>query len=139
MVCQHVKKSCFSCGSEDHWTGGKGCPAMSQETNTQSDVGHTPVRADNTSITGVTDNSKNRINRQYKGGNGNAITETMLDNGISAQGIKTVEAEAEKNRTKLVGEVRLTREDKAKNIGKRPSSTPAPNSSNKENETPSRW
>ena len=65
MVCEHVRKICFSCNEEGHWTGDKNCPAIKQDTNTPSSIGATPVRGDNTSITGVTDNSKNRINRQY--------------------------------------------------------------------------
>lgn len=110
-----------------------------QDTNTQSSVGATPVRGDNTSLTGVTDNSKNRINRQYKVGNGNSLTETMIEKGISARNINTVEAEVEQNRRKLTGEVRLTRREKRTTIMVRSSSYPATSESNKENENPSMW
>ena len=139
MVCEHVSRMCFSCNEEGHWTGDKNCPAIKEDTNTQSSIGATPIRGDNTSITGVTDNSKNRINRQYKGGNGDSITETMIEKGVSAKNINTITAEVERNRRKLTGEVRLTRSERNVATMVRSSSTPATARSNKENEIPSRW
>jgi len=94
--CSHTVGRCMLCERSDHFTGYNRCPVVVGSSSSPAPAGAaSPVVADDTSVTGVSDQSRNRQRRRHRGVNTAVTSEVMVEKGISAEGL-TVEVEGMK-------------------------------------------
>ena len=92
-ACSHTVPRCLLCDRGDHFTGYNKCLVVAVTNpapNTIPAKAATPIRADDTLKTGVSDRSRNRVRRQNKGSHGTPLGETMVEKQISGAGIMEV-------------------------------------------------
>jgi len=91
--CSHTVRRCLLCDRSDHFTGYNRCPVVVASGPAPAPAGtRSPIVADDTSITGVSDRSRNRQRRRRRGVHVKVTSEVMLEKGVSAKGL-TVEVE----------------------------------------------
>ena len=91
--CSHTVRRCMLCERSDHFTGYNRCPVVIASGSSPAPAGaRSPIVADDTSVTGVSDRSRNRQRRRRRGAHVEVTSEVMLEKGISAEGL-TVEVE----------------------------------------------
>ena len=91
--CSHTVRRCMLCDRSDHFTGYDRCPTIASPTPSSSAPtkgAATPIAADDTSVTGITDRSRNRARRRKMGFAGTPLPEVMAEQEVSAKGISTV-------------------------------------------------
>jgi len=95
--CSHTVRRCMLCERSDHFTGYNKCPVVMASTRTSplpSGAG-SPIVADDTSVTGVSDRSLNRQRRRRRGVHVEITSEVMVEKEVSAKGL-AVEVEGMK-------------------------------------------
>jgi len=86
-ACSHTVRRCLLCNRSDHFSGYTKCPSLmvtNPAPNTIPARPATPIWADDTSKTAISNTSRNRVRQQNKGRPGTLLAETMVDNGISS-------------------------------------------------------
>jgi len=121
-ACTHVQRVCLLCNSGDHFTGHRDCAALRGASSSPPKLGPaTPVVADHTSVTGVSDGSRGRLRRQAARP-GSPLASHMVDNGVSGVGISEQKLRSEINpdRSAHTREVVVPCLDKGKGIARSP-------------------
>ena len=91
--CSHTVRRCMLCERSDHFTGYNRCPVVIASVSSPPPAGtKSPIVADDTSVTGVSDRSRNRQRRRRRGAHVEVTSEVMLGGEVSAKGL-TVEVE----------------------------------------------
>jgi len=91
--CSHTVRRCMLCERSDHFTGYNRCPVVISTGSSPVPAGAgSPIVADDTSVTGVSDRSRNRQRRRRRGVHVEVTSEVMVEKGVSAKGL-TVEVE----------------------------------------------
>jgi len=91
--CSHTVRRCMLCERSDHFTGYNRCPVVFASGSSPAPAGaRSPILADDTSVTGVSDRSLNRQRRRRRGVHVEITSEVMVEKEISAKGL-TVEVE----------------------------------------------
>jgi len=91
--CCHTVRRCMMCERLDHFTGYNRCPVVVASGSSQAPAGaRSPIVADDTSVTGVSDRSLNRQRRRRRGVQVGITSEVMVEKEVSAKGL-TVEVE----------------------------------------------
>jgi len=91
--CSHTVRRCMLCERSDHFTGYDRCPVVVTSGSSPAPTGAmSPVVADDTSVTGVSDRSLNRRRRRRRGVHVEIASEVMVEKEVSAKGL-TVEVE----------------------------------------------
>jgi len=91
--CCHTVRRCMLCERSDHFTGYNRCPVVTASGSSPAPAGaRSPIVADDTSVTGVSDRSRNRQRRRRRGVNVAITSEVMVEQEVSAKGL-TVEVE----------------------------------------------
>ena len=94
--CSHTVCRCMLCERSGHFTRFNRCPVVIESGSSPAPAGAaSPIIADDTSVTGVSDRSRNRQRRRRRGINTAVTSEVMIEKGISAEGL-TVEVEGMK-------------------------------------------
>jgi len=94
--CSHSVRRCMLCGRSDHFTGYNRCPVVVESSSSPAPAGAaSPIVADDTSIMGVSDQSRNCQRCRRRGVNAAVISEVMVEKEISAKNL-TVEIEGMK-------------------------------------------
>ena len=140
-ACAHVHRLCLLCNSNDHFTGHRDCDALRGASSSPPGLGPaTLVVADHTSVVGVSDESRGRLRRQAASRPGTALAPHMINNGVSAHGIRRsmLRSDINPDRTVHNKEVRVPRLDKGKAVA-RSLSAPADVSRAGGNVTLSEW
>jgi len=94
--CSHNVRRCMLCERSDHFTGYDRCPVVvvsgsspdlagARSPIIADDTG--PLIADNTSVTGVSDRSRNHQRRRRRGINVEIASEVIVENEVSAKGL----------------------------------------------------
>jgi len=91
--CCHTVRRCMLCERSDHFTGYNRCPVVVTSGSPPARAGaRSPIVADDTSVTGVSDRSRNRQRRRRRGVHVEITSEVMVEKEVSAKGL-TVEVE----------------------------------------------
>jgi len=91
--CSHTVRRCMLCDRSDHFTGYNRCPVVFASGSSPAPTGtRSPIVADDTSVTGVSDRSRNRQRRRRRGVHVEITSEVMVEKEVSAKGL-TVEVE----------------------------------------------
>jgi len=91
--CCHTVRRCMLCERSDHFTGYDRCPVVVASGSPPAPAGaRSPIVADDTSVTGVSDRSLNRQRRRRRGVHVEITSEVMVEKEVSAKGL-TVEVE----------------------------------------------
>ena len=80
--CSHTVRRCILCDRSDYFTGYERCPTISSSPPSSSTPvagANTPVAADDTSVTGITDQAPNRARRRRAGHAGAVLAEEMAE------------------------------------------------------------
>jgi len=86
--CSHTVRRCMLCERSDHFTGYNRCPVVMNSVNSPAPAGAgSPVVADDTSVTGVSDRSRNRQRRRRRGIHVEIASEVMVEKEVSAKGL----------------------------------------------------
>ena len=94
--CSHTVRRCMLCERSDHFTGYNRCPVVVAFVSSPAQAGAgSPIIADDTSVTGVSDRSRNRQPRRRRGIKVDITSEVMVEKEVSAKGL-TVEVEGMK-------------------------------------------
>jgi len=94
--CSHTVRRCMLCERSDHFTGYNRCPVVFASGCSPAPAGAgSPIVADDTSVTGVSDRSRNRQRRRRRGVHVEIASEVMVEKEVSAKGL-TVEVEGMK-------------------------------------------
>jgi len=89
--CGHTVRSCMLCNRSDHFTGYNRCPVVVASGSSPAPAGAmSPVVADDTSVTGVSDRSRNRRRRRRRGVDVRITSEVMVEEEVSAKGLSVV-------------------------------------------------
>ena len=123
-ACEHVRRICLLCNSDDHFSGYRDCAALRGASSSPPMLGTaTPVVSDHTSVTGVSDISRGRLRRQAAGRPGTPLAPHMIDKGVCSVGIsrRVLRSEIVPDRTIHNGEVVVPRLDKGKGVARSPS------------------
>ena len=126
-VCTHVSQRCILCHSGNHFTGHRECAALGGSSSSPEVLGPaTPVVADHSSVVGVSDQSRGRLQRQDAGRPGTPLAPHMINNGVSSKGITRILQRSEVNpdQANHSREVVIPALDKGKGVARSPS-TPA--------------
>jgi len=76
------------CERSDHFTGYNTCPVVVGSTSSPAPAGAlSPIVADDMSVTGVSDRSRNRQRRRRRGVNVTIASEVMVEKEVSAKGL----------------------------------------------------
>jgi len=76
------------CERSDHFTGYNRCPVVTASSFSPAPAGaRSPIVADDTSVTGVSDRSRNRQRRHRRGINVAIASEVMVEKEVSAKGL----------------------------------------------------
>ena len=81
------------CDRSDHFTGHERCPTIASSPPSSSTLvagAATPVTADDTSVTGITDRSRNRARRRRAGHAGAVLAEEMVEMEVSGKNISVL-------------------------------------------------
>jgi len=92
-ACLHTVRRCLLCDRGNHFTGYNKCSVVAVTNPAPHTIpakAATPIRANDTSKTGVSDRSRNRVRRQNKGRPGTPLGEKMVEKEISGAGIMEV-------------------------------------------------
>jgi len=96
QLCSHTVRRCMLCERSDHFTGYNRCPVVIASSSSPVRTGAlSPVIADDTSVTGVSDRSKNRQRRRRRGVDTAIVSEVMVEREVSTKGL-AVEVEGMK-------------------------------------------
>jgi len=91
--CSHTVRRCMLCERSDHFTRFNRCPVVFASGSSPAPAGaRSPIVADDTSVTGVSDRSLNRQRRRRRGVHVEITSEVMVEKEVSAKGL-TVEVE----------------------------------------------
>jgi len=91
--CSHTVRRCMLCERSDYFTGYNRCPVVVASGSPPASAGdRSPIVADDTSVTGVSDRSLNRQRRRRRGVHVEITSEVMVEKEVSAKGL-TVEVE----------------------------------------------
>jgi len=94
--CSHTVRRCMLCERSDHFTGYNRCPVVVESGSSPAPAGAAcPIVANDTSVTGVSDRSRNGQRRRRRVVYTAVTSEVMVEKGISAKGL-TVEVEGMK-------------------------------------------
>jgi len=94
--CCHTVRRCMLCERSDNFTGYKKRPVVTSSSSSLAPAGTgSPIVADRTSVTGVSDRSRNRQRRRRRGVPVEITSEVMVEREVSAKGM-TVEVEGMK-------------------------------------------
>jgi len=86
--CSHTVRRCMLCERSDHFTGYNRCPVVAAAGSSPAPHGaRSPVVADDTSVTGVSDRSRNRQRRRRRGIRVDIASEVMVEEEVSAKGL----------------------------------------------------
>jgi len=86
--CSHTVRRCMLCERSDHFTGYNKCPAVIESGSSPAPAGaKSPIVADDTSVMGVSDRSRNRQRRHRRGFNVANTSEVMVEKEVSAKGL----------------------------------------------------
>ena len=86
--CSHTVRRCMLCERSDDFTGYNRCPVVTASGSAPVPTGAgSPIVADDTSITGVSDGSRNRQRRRHRGINVTIASEVMVEKEVSAKGL----------------------------------------------------
>jgi len=86
--CSHTVRRCMLCERSDHFTGYNRCPVVVASGASPAPAGaRSPVVADDTSVTGVSDRSRNRQRRRRRGIHVDIASEVMVEKEVSANGL----------------------------------------------------
>jgi len=93
----HTVRRCMLCERSDHFTSYNRCPVVTASGFSPAPAGaRSPIVADNTSVTGVSDRSRNRQCRRRRGVNVAIASKVMVDKEVSAKGLADDEIESMK-------------------------------------------
>jgi len=91
--CCHTVRRCMLCERSDHFTGYNRCPVVVASSSSPAPAGaRSPIVADDTSVTAVSDRSQNGQRRRRRGVDTAVVSEVMVEKEVSAKGL-TVEVE----------------------------------------------
>ena len=91
--CSHTVRRCMLCERSDHFTSYNRCPVVVASGSSPAATGaRSSIVADDTSVTGVSDRSRNRQRRRRRGVHVEIASEVMVEREVSAKGL-TVEVE----------------------------------------------
>jgi len=91
--CSHTVRRCMLCERSDHFTGYNRCLVVTASGSSPTPAGaRSPIVADDTSVTGVSNRSRNRQRRRRRGVHVEITSEVMVEKEVSAKGL-TVEVE----------------------------------------------
>jgi len=94
--CSHTVRRCMLCERSDHFTGYNRCPVVVTSTSSPASArAGSPIVADDTSVTGVSDRCRNGQCRRRRGVNTAIASEVMVEKEVSAKGL-AVEVEGMK-------------------------------------------
>jgi len=86
--CSHTVRRCMLCERSDHFTSYDRCPVVVASSSSPSLAGaRSPIVADDTSVTGVSDRSRNHQGRRRPGINTAIVSEVMVVKEVSAKGL----------------------------------------------------
>ena len=86
--CSHTVCRCILCERSDHFTGYNRCPVIFASGSSPAPTGATsPVVVDDTSVTGVSERSRNRQRRRRRGIEVTITSEVMVEREVSAKGL----------------------------------------------------
>jgi len=86
--CSHTVRRCMLCERSDHFTGYSRCPVVINSGFSPAPAGaRSPIVADDTSVTGVSDRSRNRQRRRRRGVDPAIVSEVMVEREVSAKGL----------------------------------------------------
>jgi len=86
--CSHSVRRCMLCERSDHFTGYNRCPVVVAFGSSPAPAGaRCPIVADDRSVTGVSDQSRNRQRRRRHGFNVANTAEVMVEKEVSAKGL----------------------------------------------------
>jgi len=86
--CSHTVCRCMLCHRSDHFTGYNWCPVVVASGSSPAPAGaRSPIVADDTSVTGVSDRSRNRQQRHRRGIDVAIASEVMVEGEVSAKGL----------------------------------------------------
>jgi len=86
--CSHTVRRCMLCERSDHFTGYNRCPVVAAAGSSPAPHGAgSPIVADDTSVTGVSDRSRNRQRRRRRGIRVDVASEVMVQKEVSAKGL----------------------------------------------------
>ena len=86
--CSHTVRRCMLCERSDHFTGYNRCSVLTASSSAPVPASAaSPIVADDTSITGVSDRSRNRQCRRHRGINVTIASEVMVEKEVSAKGL----------------------------------------------------
>jgi len=86
--CSHTVRRCMLCERSDHFTGYNRCPVVIESCSSPAPAGaKSLIVVDNTSVTGVSVQSRNRHRRRRRGINAAIASEVMVDKEVSARGV----------------------------------------------------
>jgi len=131
-ACAHTVRRCLLCDRSDHYTGYNKCPTLAVTNPAPGTIpprAATPIRADDTSKTGISDRSRNRVRRQNKRRPGTPLAETMVAAEISAARISEIIEIDHKERAKhndgvaLLTPLKTTRTEEGKKVADYENST----------------
>jgi len=76
------------CERSDHFTGYNTCPVVTASGSSPAPAGaRSPIVADDTSVTGVSDRSRNRQRRRHRGFHVENTSEVIVEKEVSAKGL----------------------------------------------------
>jgi len=94
--CSHTVRRCMLCERSDQFTGYNRCPVVVASGFSPARArAESPIVEDDTSVTGVSERSRNRQRRRCRGVNTTVVSEVMVEKEVSAKGL-TVEVEGMK-------------------------------------------
>ena len=86
--CSHTVRRCMLCERSDHFTGYNRCPVVVASGSSPAPAGaRSPIVADDTSVTGVSDRSRNRQRHRRRGINVAIASEVIVVKEVSAKGL----------------------------------------------------
>jgi len=86
--CSHTVRRCMLCERSDHFTGYNRCPVVFASGSSPAPAGaRSPVVADDTSLTGVSDRSRNRQRRRRRVIEVTIALEVMVEREVLAKGL----------------------------------------------------
>jgi len=86
--CSHTVRRCMLCERSDHFTGYNRCLVVVASGASPAPAGaRSPIVADDTSVTGVSDRSRNRQRRRRRGVHVEITSEVMVKKEVSAKGL----------------------------------------------------
>jgi len=86
--CSHTVRRCMLCERSDHFTGYNRCPVVTASASSLAPAGaRSLIVADDTTVTGVSDRSRNCQRRRRRGIHVEIASEVMVEKEVSAKGV----------------------------------------------------